>query len=117
MCAARDWVAGLAPSGGTPGSPERRRQIQDEAVRRDHECHTLCDTARTDIDSGEVGSAMACLDQEVATVLGQVAKGDFAPDLTALQRRLDELAAAAKHRLTIRLGPRSRSGPAGRVPP
>ncbi|MER6031935.1 hypothetical protein [Streptomyces sp. NPDC001851] len=110
-------MAGLPRSSSTPCSPERRRQIQDEAVRRGDECHTVWDIARTDIDSDEVGEAMAGLDQELAAVLGQVAKGDFAPDLTALQRRLDELTAAAKHRLTTRLGPRSCGVPEGQAPP
>lgn len=65
------------------------------------------DIARKDIDSDEIRSAMAGLDQEVTTVLGQVAEGEFAPDLNRLQRCLDDLTAAAKHRLTTRLGPRT----------
>lgn len=107
VCAARDWVAGLPQSPGAPESPEHRQRTRAEALRQGDACRTAWDIAQADIDSGEVRAAMAALDQEVATVLGQVAKGDFSPDLNQLQQRLDALAAAAKHRLTTRLGARS----------
>ncbi|POX58548.1 hypothetical protein C3492_37350 [Streptomyces sp. Ru62] len=121
VCAARDWVAGLPQAVSASDSPEHRHQVKAEAVRRSDECHAVWDVTQVDIDSGEVRSAMAGLDREVATVLGKVAKGDFAPDMNRLQRRLDELTAAAKHRLTTRLGARPheltrlrRGGAAGR---
>ncbi|KOV74100.1 hypothetical protein ADL02_38160 [Streptomyces sp. NRRL WC-3723] len=107
VCATRDWVAGLPQSVCASDSTEHRRRIQEEAVRHSNECHMVWDIAQKDIDSDEVRSAMAGLDQEVTTVLGQVAEGEFAPDLNRLQRSLDDLTAAAKHRLTTRLSPRT----------
>ncbi|MGW2099864.1 hypothetical protein [Streptomyces olivaceoviridis] len=106
VCAARDWVAGLPRSISASDSPEHRQRTRAEAVRLRDECRTVWDSARADVDSGEVRSAMAGLEREVATVLGQVAKGNLAPDMNRLQQRLDELTAAAKHRLTTRLGAR-----------
>lgn len=103
---ARDWVAGLPRSIDGPRSPEGRR-IRDEAIRHSDECRSTWETVRGDIDSDEVRSAMARLDQEVVAVLGQVAKGDLSPDLDPLVRSFDELAAAAKHRLTADIDPRS----------
>jgi hypothetical protein len=100
-------VAGLPQLINASDSPEHRRQIQQEALRHSDECHTTWDIAQNDIDSDEVRSAMADLDQEVVTVLGQVAKGDLAPDLNLLQQTLNDLAAAAHHRLTTDLRPRS----------
>ncbi|GGV11268.1 hypothetical protein GCM10010260_57400 [Streptomyces filipinensis] len=105
VCAARDWVAGLSQVISASDFPGHRQQLQDEAMLRQTACHATWEMAQADIDSDEVRSATARLDLEVATVLGQVAKGDFAPDLNPLAQRLDELTAAAKHRLSA--SPRS----------
>ncbi|WP_225826953.1 hypothetical protein [Streptomyces naphthomycinicus] len=107
VCAARDWMAGLPGPAGVPGAPECRQRIQDEAVRRSVECHASWTAARKDVDSDEVRSAMAGLDREITAVLGRVAQGDLAPDLAPLRQRLDGVTAAARHRLTTRLPPRS----------
>ncbi|MGW4596577.1 hypothetical protein ACWEOA_14905 [Streptomyces sp. NPDC004457] len=107
VCAARDWVAGLPETTGAADSPGNRHRIRAEALRHGEECHAVWDTAQADVDSDEVRAAMTALDREVAAVLGRVAKGDPSADLSGLQQRLDELAAAAKHRLTTRLGERS----------
>lgn len=107
VCEARDWVAGLPRSIDEPPSPEGRKRVEDEAIRHSDECRATWETVRRDVDSYEVRSAMAKLDQEVVAVLGQVAKGNLSPDLNPLVRSFDELAAAAKHRLTTDLDPRS----------
>lgn len=101
----REWVAGL-PRSIDVTDPSERQQIQDEAIRHGNECRAVWNIARTDIDSDEVRSAMARLDQDVEAALGQVAKGNFAPDLDLLRQSLDALTAAAKHRLSTDLGPR-----------
>ncbi|MES9522368.1 hypothetical protein [Streptomyces capoamus] len=105
--AARDWVAGLAAPTGAGDTPEDRHRIREEAARRYDDCRGVWNSARPDIDSDEVRTAMARLDRAAAAVLDQVAQGDFAPDLNRLQQRLDELVDAARHRLTIRLHARS----------
>ncbi|KUN88542.1 hypothetical protein AQJ66_06790 [Streptomyces bungoensis] len=103
---AREWVAGLPQSVDGPHSPEGRQALQAEAIRRSDECHATWETVQRDIDSDEVRAAMATLDEEVVSVLRQVAKGNFSPDLDPLVASFDELAAAAKHRLTTDLSPR-----------
>ncbi|MGW3209395.1 hypothetical protein [Streptomyces sp. NPDC001135] len=101
--AAKDWVARLPQSINVSDSPERRQEIQDEAIRRSTDCHTTWDISHMGIDSDEVRQAMARLDQQVVAVLGQVAQGDFSPDLNLLRQSLKELTAAAERRLTTDL--------------